>query len=154
MHLGWFDRAVRSESSWEQVAGRERPSWYLDPIVARQKRQVHLELARKWAVRINPGCVLKTDVFEEAWGDDRLLPDLLPEACLRIGLDLAPTTVRQARANCAGASIGFVAGDVRSLPLASNSVDLIFSNSTLDHFGSAGEFRGAVHELARVLRPG
>ena len=139
---------------WERVAQRDNPSWYLDPLVARQKAELHLELARRWAGGGEPARVLKTDVFEDAYGDDHLLADLLPGARCRIGIDVAPTTIRRARSRCAVESICFLAADVRSLPLRPGSVDVIFSNSTLDHFDSAEEFRRALAELATVLRPG
>ena len=47
-------------------------SWYLDPLVARQKRDKHLALLQAWW---NGGSamVLKTDLFEEANGYDELL---------------------------------------------------------------------------------
>jgi SAM-dependent methyltransferase len=150
---------TRESARWQANRYRERlaerrPSWYLDPLVAQQRRQLHLELIRNWAAEASPGRVLKTDVFEEAYGEDRLLPDLLPEARMRIGMDCAATTVCRAIAKCPTASVHFLVGDVRSLPLRSDSLDLIFSNSTLDHFESAPQFRTSVEELARVLRPG
>ena len=43
--------------------------------------------------------------------------------------------------------------DVRELPFADESFDLIFSGSTLDHFDTADDIGRAVRELARVLRP-
>jgi len=138
---------------WEYIAHKSNPSWYLDPIVAEQKRRVHQELARAWAGEY-PQCVLKTDVFEEAYGADQILFDLFPAARCVIGIDLSFSTVARARSNCCCAPPYFVAGDVRSLPLQSDSVDLIVSNSTLDHFGSGTEFRASLKELYRVLRPG
>jgi SAM-dependent methyltransferase len=69
-------------------------------------------------------------------------------------MDWAATTVCRAETKCPAASVQLLVGDVRSLPLRPGSLDLIFSNSTLDHFESAEEFRTAVEELARVLRPG
>ncbi len=139
---------------WERVAQRQDPSWYLDPLVALQKGQLHLELAHKWAAGCDPTRVLKTDVFEDAYGDDGFLAELLPGAQVRIGIDVAPTTVRRARSRCSLGSIRFLAADVRSLPLRAGSVDVIFSNSTLDHFDSAAEFRRALSELATVVSPG
>src|SRR5579863_5433953 len=141
-----------SSRDWERVG--ERPSWYLDPLVAHQKPHIHLKLIRDWAAYVTSGCVLKTDLFEEAYGEDRLLPDLFPEGTMRIGMDCAATIVGRAAAKCPSGSVHWLAGDVRSLPLRTDSLDLIFSNSTLDHLESAKQFRTAVEELARVLRPG
>jgi SAM-dependent methyltransferase len=46
-----------------------------------------------------------------------------------------------------------VTADVRSLPFRTGSLDLVFSNSTLDHFRTRPEFEAAVQEIARILRP-
>jgi SAM-dependent methyltransferase len=147
-------RDPASDGRWEKVAAQDAPSWYLDPLVARQKRDLHLELIERWTAGCHPSRVLKTDVFEDAFGEDHILADLLPGARIRIGMDVAPTTVEHARSRCAAASACFFAGDVRRLPLRAESIDVIVSNSTLDHFDSAADFRLALQELARVLRPG
>jgi SAM-dependent methyltransferase len=98
--------------------------------------------------------VLKTDLFEEAYGEDQILFDLFPDAYATIGIDLSCATVRRARANCPLTRAYFLNSDVRNLALRTNLVDLIVSNSTLDHFDSRAEFRAALDELARVVRPG
>jgi SAM-dependent methyltransferase len=141
-------------TQWDQVAQNTNPSWYLDPLVALQKREEHLACARKWWPASSPKRVLKTDLFEEAYGQDSLLPDLFPDASMRIAMDVATTTVRNARAHCDATPAFFLTADVRSLPIRCGSIDLIFSNSTLDHFKSGQEFHQAIGELARVLRPG
>lgn len=139
--------------SWEKVASQPRPSWYLDPLVAQQKRQVHLDLLQRWAPPEPPRVLLKTDLFEEAYGADSFLRDLYPDCLLRLGLDVSPATAGAAALG-GRPSLSAVAADVRRLPLASGSVDLIISNSTLDHFDTRGDIDTALHELARVLRPG
>jgi SAM-dependent methyltransferase len=100
-----------------------------------------------------PDVILKTDLFEEAYGGDALLSDLFPDATLRLGIDLAAGTVMTARRRTGRFAV-LLAADVRRLPLRSCSVDLVLSNSTLDHFDSAADFDAALGELARVLRPG
>lgn len=101
-----------------------------------------------------PARVLKTDVFEDAYGPDHLLPSLFPDARTRIGLDWAHSVVHHARARWPTEPIAFLVGDVRRLPVRPGSIDVIYSNSTLDHFGSAAEFRSALKELADALVPG
>jgi ubiquinone/menaquinone biosynthesis C-methylase UbiE len=138
---------------WDQLAGSARPSWYLDPLVARQKRDRHLKLFRAW-MPAAAGSGLKTDVFEEAFGEDALLGDLAPLAQTWIAMDVAAGTVRQARARMALPSVRFLVCDVRRMPLRSASLDVVISNSTLDHFATRPEFEAAIAELARILRPG
>ena len=35
-------------TDWNQVGAAARPNWYLDPLVARQKREVHASLLHRW----------------------------------------------------------------------------------------------------------
>jgi ubiquinone/menaquinone biosynthesis C-methylase UbiE len=97
---------------------------------------------------------LKTDLFEEAFGDDALLPDLLGTSETWLAMDLAEATVRKARRRERRPAAKFLAADARRLPLQTASIDLVLSTSTLDHFDSRREFVAALAEIARVLRPG
>ena len=67
-----------------------------------------------------------------------------------IGLDLAAGMVEFARQQCPGAG-SWLVGDAESLPLAANSVDLVFSSLTVQ-WCHRPELLFA--ELERVLRPG
>jgi SAM-dependent methyltransferase len=133
------------------VASGAPESWYLDPVVAKQKRDEHLALLRAWW-DAGSARVLKTDLFEEANGADELL-SAFPEQVAIVGMDLLPTTVARARARKVRSGL-FLATDVRRLALAAGSVDLVFSNSTLDHFERASDLDEALRELVRVLQPG
>ena len=127
------------------------PSWYLDPLVARQKRDEHLALLRTWCDG-HRGVMLKTDLFEEAHGADELL-SAFPSYATIVGMDLVPETAFRARGRTL-ASVRCLASDVRRLALAGGSVSVIFSNSTLDHFDLTRDLEAAIRELVRVLRPG
>ena len=151
---------MRRERSGERAA----PNWYLHPLVAEQKRQVHLELARRWTDGLAVSLALKTDLFEEAFGDDdfylRLFEstDVSPGAAATsraalYGMDIVWETAERAR-RLTAKRLSVLVTDARRLGIASERVDVIISNSTLDHFGSREEFLEALSELARVLRPG
>ena len=99
------------------------------------------------------GRLLKTDVFEEAHGQDHILFDLFPDS-EALGMDVSPESARRALRRCTNPRCRFFAADVTRLPLRSGNVDLVVSPSTLDHFSSDAELRQAVAEIARVLRPG
>ena len=133
------------------VAGGAPESCVLDPLVANQKRDEHLALLRAWwdggSTR-----VLKTDLFEEANGADELF-SAFPGRATIVGMDVVPATVARARARRVRSGL-FLATDVRRLALAGDSVDLVFSNSTLDHFERASDLDEALRELVRVLQPG
>ncbi len=140
-------------STWESTARGAHPSGYLDPLVARQKREVHLELVRRWLLGSNPQSVLKTDLFEEAFGADRVLFDLVPGAKHVVGMDVAAATAGAARGHSPGPGFSFLVSDVRALALRTGSFELVFSNSTLDHFDTRAELLAALQELVRVVRP-
>jgi SAM-dependent methyltransferase len=128
------------------------PNWYLDPLVAQQKRQVHRAWIRDAVRGRHFEVALKTDLFEEAYGEDRIFDDLFPEARLSLAIDIDERTVRAA----AHRPLSFqrLVCDVRRLALRDSSLDVIVSNSTLDHFSSIQEIARSLDELARVLRPG
>jgi len=144
----------KGRASWEQVAELPAPSWYLDPAVAEQKRKAHLELIRKWIPNARAARLLKTDLFEEAYGRDSFLDDLRPHAGALLGVDISSVTVERARRSFGDGCAPFFAADLRRLAIRSESIDVIVSNSSLDHFDTPGEFREALGELVRVLRPG
>ncbi len=131
------------------------PNWYLDPLAAAQKREVHLEWIR---CNVPPGLriqtFLKTDLFEEAYGQDELLFALPFEGSLKIGFDVNAETVTRAADRGHDSKCQFIHADVRRLPLTNECVDVVLSNSTLDHFNTEGEIEASLHELARVLKPG
>ncbi|MFN3322799.1 MAG: class I SAM-dependent methyltransferase [Bryobacteraceae bacterium] len=140
--------------TWEKLGEQEKPSWYLHPLVAKQKRDVHLALIRRWAGDCRPERLLKTDLFEEAFGGDHILGDLFPEARLRCGIDEAFATVRAAAMRQKALAPGFLVTDVRQTALRDGCLDLIISTSTLDHFPDRKNFVQSTREIARLLRPG
>lgn len=93
---------------------------------------------------------LKTDLFDEVAGRGivRHLSDL---GFHTTGIDISQVVVNESvrrnpelRACCA---------DVRELPFADASFDVVYSGSTLDHFGSVADIARSMTELVRVLRP-
>ncbi len=129
------------------------PNWYLDPLVAEQKRRVHLEWIGRNVQQRRAPVLLKTDLFEEAHGDDELLFSLPFDADLKLGIDIDEPTARRAALRHSGNSSRCLAADVRRLPFGDSSVDVILSNSTLDHFEAEGDLEASIRELARVLKP-
>lgn len=129
-------------------------SWYLDRLVALQKREANLGFIRRWSDGFRAETVLKTDLFEEANGQDRILFDLDRGQSRTLGFDWALPTVRKAAEKGRDTDVRVMAADARKLPLPPDSVDLILSTSTLDHFNRREDFLAAIRELARILKPG
>ncbi len=95
--------------------------------------------------------LLKTDLFDESLGDG-LYPVLAGLAKTVYGIDLSVLTVRAAKLRHNG--LHGLKSDVRHLPFADGTFDVIVSNSTLDQFESSEEIASSLRELHRVLRVG
>jgi UDP-N-acetylmuramoyl-tripeptide--D-alanyl-D-alanine ligase len=93
--------------------------------------------------------VLKTDLFEEALGNDSLVR-AIPSGF--VGMDLSPDILKAARRRSPDARV--VRADVRQLPMAGAALDGVISTSTLDHFHDPADLTLSLNELGRVLRPG
>lgn len=92
-------------------------------------------------------------------GGVRALATRFPEAGRVVGIDKSETMVAEARARTAAASppagscapVEFLVADAHQLPFPDASFDAAYS---LRVFEIVGEPRGALAEMARVLRPG
>lgn len=109
---------------------------------------------KNWGRKQLGGAVLKTDLFEEANGDDHILAAIGGGARLSVGVDWAAGTVAQASQRFDGSALAPAVTDLRSCCFAADSFELIVSNSTLDHFHDTESLWVALAELARVLKPG
>ena len=135
---------------WDAVGGQ----WAADrrdELWRRCSDAVHARWLDVAAGDLPPGRVLKTDLFDEAFGDG-LTPWFEERGHTVVACDLALTTAsgaarRRARVTAAVA-------DVRQLPFPASAFDTVFSDSTLDHFESEAGIRQSLRELRRVLRPG
>jgi len=112
---------------------------------------VNLGLVRKWWPDSDVESVLKTDLFDEAFGEG-LYPFIRMNAKSVSGIDISGAIVSAVRSSCP--ELQSSVADVRRLPFGNTTFDLIVSNSTLDHFQEKSDIGIAVGELYRVLRPG
>jgi len=108
---------------------------------------LHEGLLSRWLERERFARALKTDLYDEALGDGLVAP-LSQRAESVVGVDLAANVVRAAQIRHRG--LCSVQADVRRLPFAAGSFDLVVSNSTLDHFSRRAEIETALREIHRV----
>jgi SAM-dependent methyltransferase len=110
---------------------------------------VNRALFDRWLPARRVPCLLKTDLFDETVGEglDVLLLDRADKV---IGIDVSVLTLQASQAH--GTKRHTLGGDVRALPFAAESFDVIVSSSTLDHFQTRAEFLASFCELHRVLR--
>ena len=122
--------------------------------IGRYKRQAYLTLIEDWCGSITGKTILKTDLYEEAFGSDMFLFDFMADNRVS-AIDLSPTTTRYAQLRAQTYQVDasrFITADVRCLPYPADTFDLIISSSTLDHFPEA-DLRISLTELRRVLKP-
>jgi SAM-dependent methyltransferase len=96
--------------------------------------------------------ILKTDLWDEA-KNTRILAWASEQGAQAYGIDISEPTLRQAQ-SAFGAAISplrAAAADVRAIPFADGSFDLVYSMGPIEHFA---ETEHAVKEIARVLAPG
>ncbi len=135
---------------WEDLARRvsEAPA----PTLWRRYCDIlNAAWLQRWLPSTAARRVLKTDLFDEAL-DEGLYPQLETRAESVMGLDLSPSIVAAARSR--HPALAAAACDARRLAFQAESLDVIVSNSTLDHLNTTQEILHSLREFHRVLRPG
>ena len=144
---------------WDQVAENVAQRYEFDELLAEQYRRVHLNLISRWADVKAGRRILKTDLFAEALQPSRaFFWEMLKSNGSIVGIDISTEIASRAKNNAtkyvSGSSAEYLNCDIRHLPFADNSFDLIISDSTLDHFQDKDEITTALAELSRILNPG
>jgi ubiquinone/menaquinone biosynthesis C-methylase UbiE len=153
------ERLGRPSHYWDVAAKGTHPGQNYDELLAEHYRLVHTNLIEKWTKGDHCQVVLKTDLFAEAMCPSRSFAwDMIRMFGGLFGMDISNVVCRSAKESAAQYvpihSLQVTTCDVRRLPFANGSFDLIVSDSTLDHFESEKEIDIALSELTRVLRTG
>ena len=148
---------IKEAEHWNQIARGWSLKGYSNELLAEHKIKTYLGLIARWADVTNSHRILKTDLFAEAFGQEQFLFDMAQTNSSVVAIDISREIValakNQARQHNVDAS-RYICCNVRHLPIQSNSIDLIISDSTLDHFSSEEDIITALKELARVLQAG
>ncbi|OGO17350.1 MAG: hypothetical protein A2Z02_04555 [Chloroflexi bacterium RBG_16_48_7] len=141
---------------WESLPARLNYAEPYDELLAQDYSSIYAELINKWAPHFEDRLILKTDLYDEALCRFRSYAVKVASAgdCM-VGMDISREIVKAARSSghaCAPLQ-HFTCCDVRFLPFAENSFDLVISDSTLDHFESRDDIHRSLAELHRVLKP-
>lgn len=145
---------ARVAESWDRaIESLEASGYYLDEFLANLKRTAYLALIERWGGVPNAGRVLKTDLFEEAMGPDAFLEELSSPGTLVLGMDVSPQAASSARRRDTQRRARYLAADACNLPVATASIKLIISPSTLDHFRDPSDLGRSLREFTRVLEP-
>ncbi|MBI4846359.1 MAG: class I SAM-dependent methyltransferase [Candidatus Omnitrophica bacterium] len=113
-----------------------------------------MRLCNRWDIDCSDKCVLKTDLWDETDNESALFDSFAKGRSLSIGTDISFITTKRAcdKTDNKQESSCFIVSDVRNLPLADESIDIIFSHSTHDHFENRSDLFAALKELNRVLK--
>lgn len=135
---------------WDAVSKvwrRTRPQ----PLWRAHSDAVNTALLARWLPDAGVARLLKTDLFDEALSDG-LYPQLTQRARRIVGIDISASIVGAEWSRYPHLQVAIA--DVRCLPFASSSFDVVVSNSTLDHFRTSHEIVVSLREIRRVLRSG
>jgi len=142
--------SVRDVRYWDEIikVWREAPP---QALWRAHSDAVNRALFSRWLPHGRVRRLLKTDLFDEAVSDG-LYPLLASRARLVVGIDVSQLTLQVALAR--HTDLLAAGSDVRYLPFADDTFDVVVSNSTLDHFETRSQIAVGLRELGRVLRPG
>lgn len=115
-------------------------------------RQCEIALLRRAVGDLRGKRVLKLDLWNEAI-NTRILNWVAASGAKTFGLDLSHIVARRASLNAAaeGAPLKLVRADIRDVPFAGDSFDVVYTMGTIEHID---EYSQAVREVHRVLKPG
>lgn len=90
-------------------------------------------------------------VLDVGCGDGRHIAAAAARGCRAVGVDYDPGELAKARSRAGSLRIDLIAADATRLPFRDTAFDAVICTETLEHLP---DDRGAIAEIARVLRPG
>lgn len=140
---------------WDQIANQLVGHFYFNSQLSHYKAECILKLFYG-IVHETRGCrVLKTDLWEEAFGESKIFCQKEFGNSFNFGLDISYQVSHNALENKDLAHHCLVINsDIQHSPFRDNLFDIIISTSTLDHFQCKIAFLAGMEELYRILKPG
>ena len=140
--------------SWDGKVSLCLKENHIDEALGAYKAGEFLSLIKKWAGGLDGKRILKTDLREEAFGQDQILFSLPSENVEVCAIDISYNITKSAseRKDLLGFGQKYICSDVRRLPFRDGAFDIILSTSTLDHFVSDADLLEALKELTRVMK--
>ena len=141
---------IAQRRTWEQVAASVAD--FSQATSTQYYRECEIALIERIAAPLSGKRVLKLDLWNEAF-NTRILHWIEAQGATAVGIDHSVTISRRAIRNGRneGASPALYRADIRELPFAEGSFDFVYTMGTIEHID---EYREAVAEVHRVLRPG
>jgi len=141
---------ARSAAFWDMVCHTmRRLPYYVHPVLGKYKqREFSRFIDQQLAGSFDRA--LKTDSFEEAFGEDGLADRLAVRSREVIVMDISPGIVAQARSKFPD-KVRRVAADIARMPFKTGTVNLIVSTST---YGYLPDIQQGLQEARRTLKSG
>lgn len=143
-------RSIGDRSYWSRL-GESWSDRRRDRLWRAHSDAVNMGLLGRWLPERRGGRVLKTDLFDEAFGEG-VVESLRERYGTVLGIDVSQSVIRAARDR--GLERRLVRCDVRALPFRAAVFEAIASISTLDHFHDQAGITTALGEIHRVLVSG
>ena len=141
---------ARQRRRWEEVASSV--SDFSAATTTRYYQRCEIALLARCVGSLAGKRVLKLDLWNEAF-NTRILHWMRAQGAETFGFDLSRVVAATAQRN--GRALGdggrLVQADIREVPFANGSFDVVYTMGTIEHID---EYRLALAEVARVLRPG
>lgn len=136
--------------AWDEIA-RTMPD-FSDAPSTLYYRECEIELFKRHAGDLRGRKFLKLDLWNEAI-NTRILRWVSDQGANVHGMDISHVVSRRAHRNARldGSAMKLVRADIRELPYADDSFDIVYTMGTIEHID---EYRHAIEEIQRVLRPG
>jgi SAM-dependent methyltransferase len=136
--------------SWETLAAG-LPD-FRDAHSTRYYRECEIALMQRAFGDLRGKRLLKLDLWNEAF-NTRIAGWAEQNGAQVFALDASREVVARAQSNARheGHALTLLRADIRELPFADSSFDLLYTMGTIEH---VAEYEQAVREIARVLRPG
>ncbi|HYG63359.1 MAG TPA: class I SAM-dependent methyltransferase [Thermoanaerobaculia bacterium] len=160
MHSSSWDEATRDlrerqRRDWDRIAASVR-DFHAAPST-QYYRRCEMALLERSVGSLRGKRVLKLDLWNEAF-NTRILDWMREQGAEVVGLDISRVVAFRARRNSLsngarsnGHAPALLRADIRELPFADGSFDIVYTMGTIEHID---EYRQAIGEVQRVLKPG
>lgn len=153
------DLRERQRRDWDRIAASVR-DFYAAPST-QYYRRCEMALLERSVGSLRGKRVLKLDLWNEAF-NTRILDWMREQGAEVVGLDLSRVVAFRARRNARdarnardvrskGHAPALLRADIRELPFAAGSFDVVYTMGTIEHID---EYREAIREVHRVLKAG
>lgn len=148
-------KRINYKALWDRFATNRKIFLHIDPVLGAYKSEEFLNLVKKSDIELKGKKIFKTDLCEEALGEDQVLFSLTEPNMLVYASDISEKIVKKAihRKEARNLCHNYLTADVRNIPFKDNVLDLILSTSTLDHFSTNDYLKRSLVELKRVMKP-